>query len=361
MRVRKVNYKFLTVLILAVIIIAIFKMDKIKKVFSSLDVEIVPINSFEINEVNPDKSRFYNKGIAYYSNNKVTLLDYTGKKIWSKTIAYLNPLVHLGKDKIYVADSDSGQINALNINGQIIWKYEPKNAILNIGEEDGNLIILSQNLSQKSRINIVDSSGKLVSNNMLEKGTALNIEVSNKYREYACISIEMFDNKVKSYVYAFDINGKLIFSKEFDGEFVYDISFIDRENLIYVSDKTYGRISKESVVWSKEIDEDSYVEIDKNKNIICCIVEGFLKYIRYNGNVINKVEVKGTYDDIVFANKFTYLINGQDLAMIEDSKKVVNKYTHEESISNMDMINNKVVLIAQNKCTVLEYKYIEEQ
>lgn len=359
---RKLNYKFLILLILSIIIIiSVFKVNVIKSVFSNLDVEIHHSNSFDLKGSKPTKVHAYIDGVVYYSNNKISLSNYSGQEVWSKVIAYASPLVYMGEDKIYVADSVSGQINTLNTKGEIIWKYNPKYSISNIGEDDGNLIILSQNLSGKSRVNIINGNGEIVSNTMLEDGIALTVRVSNKYREYAVVSINFDNENITCEVSVFDFSGQLLFIKPFDGELVYDICFTNREKLMYISDKSVGHIDKQTMIWKHGLElEPSCINIDEKKNRIYIVNKNELKQIDSNGNTLINVKLDKEFSKIYKKDQYTYLIDSNSFLVLDDLGEIKTKYKHNSEILNFELVKDNIILLSGNKCTVLEYKYVEK-
>lgn len=361
-KTKKVSSKFI-ILVFSILIclVGVYIAIKVKGSFGNFNVEVKKVNEFNLIGNEPTVVNAYDKGVVYYANNRISMSDYQGKKIWSKVIAYIKPLVHLGKEHVYVADSDTGQINTLNLAGQIIWKYEPKYPITNIGEDDGYLIILSQNLKKESRVNIVNKDGKLTSNTMINEGTAVNVKISSKYKTYAVISLVVAGDNLNSKLETYDFSGELLSKNILENELVYDIDFLSREDIIYSSDKSAGRISGQALVWSKPYTNSTAVQIDSKKKRISVVDKKTIITLNEKGEVIGSVDTGDDYNTIINKDKFNILLKDNELCMLEGLNNIVNKYRNESKILYTNIVNKKLVIVCDNKCKVMSYRYIDKK
>ncbi|EOD00045.1 DUF5711 family protein [Caldisalinibacter kiritimatiensis] len=302
-----------------------------------------------INCNNNIKVKIFKDNIIQQNNSNLISYDINGNKKWEKPIPYEKFLVHIGNEKIYMGNTVSGEITALNENGQVVWKYEPKQSITQIFEQKGNLFVLLKPSNDLNQVNVVNEKGELVSNLVSNEGNFIYGNISNNEKTLALTALDTSDNIIKSKLLLYSPSGNLLWQESFENEILQYIDFIG-EDIIIVSDKKISLFNKnKKLLWSRDISgKIKDIKIYNNK-IYLLTNQGtdLLEVVSLKGRTEDNIEIKEELQTIYSYKKHIFLVGKNNVIGISGNDKFV-EYSTNNNIEYFSMANKKVLLFTDS-------------
>lgn len=317
------------------------KGDKTFEVISEKDITYKQNESIFIN-----RNRFIK-----YSDSKIISYTIEGIEEWNRSISYKEPIIYLGKQNTYIADSQSGQVVVFDKEGKELWAYNPKQSIDYIIERNDNLILFMKAGDSLEQINILDKQGQLLSNTVINDGKIINVTISDNEKHFILTVLATTNNSIKSKIMYYSINGELIWQEIFNNQIIGFVDFTDNNNLVVVSDKRVSFYNTDKkLLWSRDI-EGSLIDVKVDKDSIFLLtnkVENMLEIIKLNGKTRDKFEFTEEIERIYMDRGRIYLVGDKDVIGIEGERTNL-KYVNGEAIKGFSISNNYAFIFTQDK------------
>ncbi|WP_423230307.1 DUF5711 family protein [Caloranaerobacter azorensis] len=331
-----------------------FNIDRLLLNNSTKTLELMSSMNIDMNKYSGIK--IYDDEILIVSPNKIISLDYNGTVKWKKDIKAINPIVRFGMHNIYILDSINGQVIALDLNGEEIWRYDFKKSIEDIIEKGDCLIVFTKAGEKKDQINIFDLKGDLVGNIILEQGIALDCDISNDKKKVLINVLDLSDEKIKSKVALYSINGYEIWEQDVENDIISKINFIDDKILSVTKSDIKLLNSKQKLLWDRGIDGeiiDLNIDIE-NKQIILLYAgnKKYLEVISINGRTKMKKEVDKNIKKIYIRDSNIYLVGDKKIYGI--SKDVFLDYNISEKIKSVGVLKDKLIVITNEGIKIMK-------
>lgn len=338
------------------ILIASSRMFNIGKLLNNSEKTLQMISNINIDMNKYSGVKIYDDNILIVDSSKIISLYYNGNIAWKKDIKIINPIIRFGKESIYILDSLNGQVTALNLNGEEIWRYDFKKSIKDIVEKEDCLIIFTKAGESKDQINIFDLDGDLVGNVILDQGIALDCDISSDKKKVLINVLDLSDEKIKSKVALYSINGYEIWEQAIEDDIIGKISFIDDKILSVTKNDIRLLNSKEKLLWDRNINGEIIdLTIDTNDKQIILLYAGdkrYLEVVSINGRTKMKKEVDKSIKKIYTKDSSIYLAGDKKIYGI--SKDVFLDYNTSEKIKSIGILKDKLLVITNENIKIMK-------
>ncbi|WP_427340687.1 DUF5711 family protein [Caloranaerobacter sp. DY30410] len=357
-RVKRHNKRlqFFILLFFLLILIASSRMFNIDILLNNSEKTLELISSMSIDMNKYSGIKIYDDKISIVDSNKIISLNYNGTVEWKKDIKIINPVVRFGRHNIYILDSINGQVIALDLNGEEIWRYDFKKSIKDIVEKEDCLIVFTKAGESKDQINIFDLKGDLVGNIILEQGVALDCDISNDKKKVLINVLDLSDEKIESKVALYSINGYEIWGQNVENDIISKINFIGDKILSVTKSDIRLLNSKQKLLWDRGINGEIIdLTIDtKNKQIILLYAgdKRYLEIISINGRTKMKKEVNKSIKKVYTKDSNIYLVGDKKIYGI--SKDVFLDYNISEKIKSIGVLKDKLVVITNEGIKIMK-------
>lgn len=339
-RNRNKNHKGFKIFALLLLIGIIFFMNKDNQVdfieaYKSLtirDKTLEKVQSIELDK-NVERVGLFNKNIAIWSGSKLSIIDIDSNLLLEKQFNFETPDVIFGDNDSYIMDKSTGDVYIINNKGETIERVVLDKRINNLIEDENNLIVHTKSDEEENLV-ILSNMGAFLRVHPIEDMDILTYNL-DKYGDKYLISNLMIEDKLKSEVYIYSIDGELLNTNKIDNEIIIFTEFVN-DDLIALTDKCLYYIRDEEIYWRKSLsnikdiilkDEEIYILYGQN-----------LEIIDLEGRTIEKLIFTEHLNRISAYDKLLLLWGNYDLLGIQSNKEIL-KYKQNELIK--DIIINK--------------------
>ncbi|KPU26574.1 hypothetical protein TR13x_09515 [Caloranaerobacter sp. TR13] len=348
--------QFFILLFFLLILIASSRMFNIGKLLNNSEKTLQSISNINVDMNKYSGVKIYDDKILIANSNKIISLYYNGSIAWKKDIRTVNPIIRFGKQNIYILDTLNGQVTALNLKGEEIWRYDFKKSIKDIVEKKDCLIIFTKAGESKDQINIFDLKGDLVGNIILEQGVALDCDISNDKKKVLINALDLSDEKIKSKVALYSINGYEIWGQNIENDIIAKINFIGDKILSVTQSDIRLLNSKQKLLWDRNINGEILdLMIDTNNKQIILLYAGdkrYLETVSINGRTKMKKEVDKSVKKIYTKDGSIYLVGEKKIYGI--SKDVFLNYNTSEKIKTIGILRDKLIVITNKNIKIMK-------
>jgi len=269
---KKFSLVSLIVLILSFMLIffyqPIFEGAKMKLSFGKLSskvIETIPCSA----DIAYDRNVIFESnehGIIKSEQNSFVFYDVNGQPLWEKELNSTAPIVRLGAEYIIVADTGTGELYSLGLNGTINQSRDPLGRIddILVGENDVIVIVLEQD----NEVVLMDKALEEITRISLPKGDLMDFDLSSNKSLLAFTFIKMDKSNFYSNVLLYSLDGRLIGATNFEQQYVYDIQVI--------GDQVVGVLDSEIFVLSGDNELIQSIEIDRRIESFCLDASGLI-------------------------------------------------------------------------------------
>lgn len=207
--------------------------------------------------------RVYENSIVKWENSLIIAYDMKGKEKWERAITYEKPLVCLGENRIYVGEGSTGEIYSLDLDGNIVYKFEAKQPIDRIGERKNFLVLFIKN-PQIEGINIIDEKGNLFANTTVKDGSVLNVDLNSDKSKFLLTTMDLSQGKITTNLSMYGSSGQILSTVEFKDQILTLINFVSEESAIILSNEGIYFMENNKILWKKSLPglKDMYVDMD---------------------------------------------------------------------------------------------------
>lgn len=353
-RGRKLIWGILTLIIIGLMFFGKNFKDKAQSLFKQSEKTLEFAEKIDMNWLEDGKVRNYEDFIINANENAIISYDLSGNKLWSKDIDPNTNLIYLGEKTIYIGNRDTGQIDAINPKGENLWTYNSKQPMDKLVERNELLIIYTKAGEQIDQINIIDEEGSLIANTIVDKGKLLSSNVSLNRNNFAISTIDFSEKDIKSSVLLYTIEGEFLWKKDFTDWIVLDLMFMNKGEILLISDDKILCLSEEGeLLWSKILEGRlKNIEFDsKEKNIYLLYTNkmDYLEIINTNGKTKNKIELNSNHFEKIYRNNKTLYITGSNELMGMNEYDVFLGFNFEDEIDYIGFENNNLLIFTKDK------------
>lgn len=309
--------------------------EKQLELLTSIDIsEILSINAYE-------------NTISLWKENKLSIFDMKGTLELEKQFSFEDPIVHFGKNNIYIGDKSTGDIYKLNKNGETEDRISLKRPFLNMMEENENIIYHTKDEGQES-IYIHNKDDVLIGDHSFSDKAIISYATSSNEDKYLLSTLDLSESILKSKLTLYGENKAELNALDIDEEIVIYSKFIKNDDIIVLTDKSIYYIKNGKIMWNKTFNliKDIYIE-----DTIYILYSNYLESIDFEGRTVEKVGFNKDYENILPFNNDILVYGDSHLTLIHEGKQVLS---HEE---NIDIISaNKKNIIILNGDRVDIYK-----
>lgn len=343
--------------VLLVLIILFFsKRENQEKLIGFINVgsmisdKIHIINSISA-DGNIDDIAYYDDHIIMCQYNKLVKYNREGSKEWEKEFNFADIYVTFGDTGIYVSDRNLGDIYYLNSEGDTIGRFKSEGKIKSIKEGDKYILIHLEDSGNES-IEILDTSGKLVANKVLQKKYILDYCFSSKINGYAMSILKLENETIESEIQVYSLDGELIWDFQLEDELVMYVNPIDDKGLLAMSDKALYYIDEGSIVWQKNISSPKGIYLDGES--IHILYDNVYEIVSINGTIKDSLTLTDEYNRFILANRYAILYGERNIMGLKDTKKVF-KYESEEPIIKVIEGNRNLIVLYGNRVDIVAF------
>ena len=343
---RNKNHKGFKIFVLLLLIGIIFFMNKDNQVkfinaYRSLTMRDKILEKVQFTELDENVERvgLLGKNTTIWNNSKLSIMDKDSNLILEKQFNFEMPDIIFGDKHSYIMDKATGDIYIINNNGETIERIVLDNKINNLVKDEDHLIAHTKS-EEEENIVLLDNEGVLLKVHPIESMSILTYNVDKKGDKYL-ISNLMIKDMLKSEIYSYAIDGKLLNTSTIDNEIIIFTKFV-KDDVIVLTDKCLYYIRDEKIYWKKSftnikdvILRDDYVYILYGEN---------LEIINLEGRTIDKLSFTEQLSKICDYDKLILLWGDYDLLGIEGNKKIL-KYKHNEVIKDIIISKNYLGLV----------------
>lgn len=298
----------------------------------------------------------FHNGIVRYSRNGVTYLNHKNKELWIQSGQFKNPIIDVNKNVFAIADCGGNSVQIFDRKG-LKGEFETTLPVEKISISNQGVISIILKNGNTPYIVTYDSSGNILVENEVSVsslGYPTALDMSEDGTVLAVTYLDTGSGSLKSKVicYNFGEKGKnktnhIVSQKEYDEEIMPEIYFMDKSNLVVVSDHSFIIYSgkdvpkkKKEVTLKQEIQSTFHtskyigfilLKEDKTGYEVCL----------YNkaGKQIMCKDIKGEYSNVS--------MTGSEIIMYEGSRYCVITKTGVERV-NKDLGMNILSVIPAN-------------
>lgn len=285
--------------------------------------------------------RVYENSIVKWENALIIAYDMEGKEKWERAITYEKPLVCLGENRIYVGEGATGEIYCLDLDGNVVYKFEAKQPIDRIGERKNFLVLFIKN-PQIEGINIIDEKGNLFANTTIKYGSVLNLDLNPDKSKFLLTTMDLSQGEITTNLSMYGSSGQILSTVEFKDQILTLINFVSEESAIILSNEGIYFMENNKILWEKNLPglKDMYVDMDGKK--IYLLYENVFEELSYDGKTRGKNELKEEYTSICPHGKYMILLGDSNILGINKGHEVI-KYTTSDKI--IDVFSNEPYLV----------------
>lgn len=345
------------VIILSIALIFLFSREEFRKkaanlissfskVEKTLKVQKTIPYDFESNSV-----KVYGDTIVNWDGEKIFAVNTNGEEIWRKNVTFENPIVLLGENYIYMCEGTTGDLYYLDFEGRLLHRYEAKDVITGIMESGQNLILLF-NGAEKEKVNIIDGSGKLAANTLIEGERVTSCCVNEEGSTFSTATMKLDGDEITSKLILYKISGQKIDSLIFKDQIIVFSKFVSSDKLVALTEKGLYFIKDESILWQKDINCIKDIYIDTVENRIYLLYGNTMESISFNGRTDKKISLADEYNKIVKFQDNILVVGDENILGLNKGEEML-KYKSEEEIEKVSTNEKNIVMFTEEKAKTM--------
>ncbi|WP_042679089.1 DUF5711 family protein [Anaerosalibacter massiliensis] len=298
-----------------------------------------------------DKIGFYDDLLIKWNGKSLIGINNDGTNKWEKKIDFDNPLVFLGKDTIYVCESNTGDLYFLDLNGKNIKRIEFKTQIKNIVEKD-EFIFITLESEEGEKLTVIDKEGVTQMSTPLNGERLVNF-ISNRDEDYIALStLSIRDGDLNSRLIFYKGKGEYISDLDFHEEIITSMEFVDENSITVFTDSKLYFIEDGKVSWKRELDPIKDMYVNKKNKDIYILTTNTLENISYDNKLKNSIHLEQDYKKVEGFNKEILLIRDHEIIGFNRGRKNL-KYDSKEKIERVLTRDSNIILITTDRVNIM--------
>lgn len=294
------------------------------------------------------------KSISAISNN--------GKISFSDTHGFSNPVMCESETRCLLYEQSGRQIKVYNAK-KLVFQYETpseKNTILAADiARNGYFAVATKSENYTSMVSVFDEKGSLLYEWYCPKETINSVAVSSDGKRVAVSTIGVDAGFFNSNVHVFNFkSADPIFSKNYNGEFIYGINSVSRYSFCVVFQNKCDMIlwdEYETFTFDTQYSVDS-VKSNNSYTVICTSMENndsFSKFSVYDNDLEHYYDYEffGKVDDFAISGKNILILSGNKIFLINNKGMILKSAECDFGVVN-------VVPLSSSSCLAISHNNI---
>lgn len=234
--------------------------------------------------------------VVVYNDNRIRAYDINGQELWSREQKIQSPLLKNSKDMLILADQETGLINAMNSQGEVLWTVNIDSPIADFANNlQGKSAVVIQDGQAGGIINIFDELGKATGKVEIDESAIMAINISEDGEMMAASLLSVENNKIETNVVLYSMTGRLLGGNKYDNEIMSKLFYDTENNLIAVGTDHVVCFDKEKgLLWSKSIPHSINKLSWNNENLLALNLVNERKSVVNTENTIMIIAKDGT-------------------------------------------------------------------
>lgn len=320
--------KTIIIILTVLLVLGIYlKKDNINILGEKID-EFNMVNSYD--RLEESKFGIFKDRIIHWTGDKVEISKIDGEELLSLGMNIDDPLIQYGKNYIYFANPEEGQIYFVNEKAEIVERIETGKKIFSI-KEIGDYLVYHNKEDSEESIGIVNKKGEKVMRYEFPEENILDYNIDQSGEILVLSKLELEDGSIKSCVEKYE-SGSKSENLYFQDEIIIDIQLIDKNDVILVSDSNIYRVKAQEILWKQEFDLIKDIKFESNK--IYILYSNYLEILDLNGKSEEKMDFNEDYSNIQIKKTG---IRGLDILLNSSARFTLIK-------SNGDIVTKKQIV-----------------
>lgn len=311
--------------------------------------EIKNQNVISIKTLN--ESKFYNKGILTYNNQKFIYFDYDNNIIRENENRIFTYNVYVADDYIYRCLDNS--VEVIN-NNQSYVITEISGEVINVSREKNRTCIITKQKNGQNSLYMLNENNEVIVENKQFNGMITGVSISDKSEGYFTTKLNYSNGKFINTLTFNLLDDLELWSNVIENEIIIGTKPINNNVLVIGTSNVYLYNHNGSLMWKNsnynkikdfEIDEKGekiYILFEKNMNLemLCYNYEGKVKEIYKAPHNVKIIKIYG--------NKiFTY--NENIIYLLHDNNSDILYKSNNEQIIDFHVDNGNVYILLKDK------------
>lgn len=341
------------VIILSIALIFLFSREEFREKAANLISSVGRVEkTFKVEKTIPydfegDSVKAYGDTIVNWDGEKILAVNTNGEEMWRKNVTFENPIVLLGGNYIYMCESTTGDLYYLDFEGRLLHRYEANDVITGIVESGQNLILLFNGV-ENEKINIIDGSGKLTANTLIEGKRVTSCCVNEEGSTFSTATMGLDGDEITSELILYNISGQKIGSLIFKDQIIIFSKFVSSNKLVALTEKGLYFIKDESILWQKDIERIKDICIDTVEDRIYLLYGDTMESISFNGKTDKKISLTDEYNKIVRFQDNILVVGDENILGFNNGEEML-KYKSEEEIKKVLTNEKNIVMFTEGK------------
>lgn len=341
-------------ILLLLIVVLFFSNDKNQakfiQAYKSLTIRektLEEIKSINL-DTNIDEIGLFDKDIALWGNNKLSIKDIGGNLLLEKQFNFVNPHIVFGQKSSYIMDKSSGDIYIIDKKGETLERINLDRQINNMLVDEDNIIVHTKDEDEENLI-FFSSEGVFLRIHPIEDKDILTYDIDSSNDRYLVSHLNIEDQLI-SEVSIYSINGELIDRVQIPNEIIIFTEFLD-EDLIALTDKCLYYINDSKIHWKKTFSNIKDV-ILKDDSIYILYGEN-LEEIDFQGRTKERFSIGKDYNRIKDFEDYILVIADDNLLGIQGDREILN-YKHDSFIDDIIINKNYLAIIDEGSLNLFK-------
>ena len=319
------GFKIFIIIFIGLSLIIFSQIDKIKtsEILSPFgqkekDLELLKsLNNDEIFSID-----VYDGNIIEWKYNRLSFSKSNGDLISEKDLNFSEPEVYYGEKAIYIFDREYGDIYSFDKKGASLDRLQYNKRLYNIKESNENLIVHFKNPGEES-LNILDKNRVLLGNYFFQGENILNYGVNKGGDKIALASLSIGEDSLVSSLHFYGENNEKLGAMDLKDELVLYLNYIDKDQLIGLTDKAIYSIKDGEVVW-REARDYTFIKDLIVDDRIYLLYRSYLDILDLNGDLIDTIGFGHDYKRIKKSKGNILVYGPQGLSLLSRDKNVLD-------------------------------------
>jgi len=370
-KIKNNGYNPLSLIFLVLIVLLVFNAEHLVRMvqpnlsFGKANME--EITRIKKDNFDKDESVFLiDHGIIQISNDEMIYIDEALNKKWSKVVNGTDIKVYNNGDYIYVIDTTLGDIFKIDYEGNIESQIFSQGSIKKVIDYNDALLIL---LTQKNYLLSFDKNLEKLNEENLNLSHILDIKKHND--QYYILNIEHKNKTYFTRMVNLDESFAFLSNLNINDTIVYNIHFNEDQRLLQSNKKMLLVNPSDEILWSvttdyfiQELIYKDYTHVytsDKKPDEETIENQGVDRILLYDDKGVKIEEIPSPIEDvkkIVKHNGKLFLVNDQELCIIDNNLEVLFIKEMVENINDIRVLSNgRVILDTEENLVIYEFKY----
>lgn len=294
--------------------------------------------------------------ISIYNNNSLRTYTIDGVETWTIGQKITSPALFSGDDILYLVDKETGFINAISQEGDIVWTIDMGKTIQNFIANSSNVAVIVEE-EGFSKVSVFDKNGKGLGEVNIKSATIMGLTTSQDGEIIALSLLSTENNVIETNIVLYSKEGKLLGGNTYD-DIIGSLFFSSNNHLMSVGVESIVAFHKEKgQLWTKEtsdsinkiawngIDTLAINYVNTKKSILDIGHKSYISIISVDGLELVELPLKGIAkamdsiaDKVIVAGERTLYLGNSRSEKVEEKK--VNK-----DIKEIFFINDKILAV----------------